>query len=122
MSTDQCTSYSLVEAVKKGILPEEMQDMLCGPLCHARFAISTFEYIAVLPTSVMTFFNRWLTTAQRIVFLWTRKHGLSGSNLRVLESLVKFCLQFYFKIYFVRHLIVDAPYHVLTHEGWEGVW
>ena len=49
--------------------------------------------------------------------MWTRKHGLTGNNLRVLESLVKFCLQFYFKIYFdikVRHLIVDAPYHVLT--------
>ena len=57
------------------------------------------------------------TSAQRIVYMWTRKHGLSGSNLSVLESLVKFCLQFYFKIYFdikVRHLIVDAPYHVLT--------
>ena len=49
--------------------------------------------------------------------MWTRKHGLTGNNLRVLESLAKFCLQFYFKIYFdvkVRHLIVDAPYHVLT--------
>ena len=58
-----------------------------------------------------------LAIAQRIVYMWKRKHGLSGSNLRVLESLVKFCLQFYFKIYFdikVRHLIVDAPYHVLT--------
>ena len=31
--------------------------------------------------------------------------------------LVKFCLQFYFKMYFdikVHHMIVDAPYHVLT--------
>jgi len=58
-----------------------------------------------------------LATAHRIVYMWKRKHGLSRSNLRVLESLVKFCLQFYFKIYFdikVRHLIVDAPYHVLT--------
>ena len=32
--------------------------------------------------------------------MWTRKHGLTGNNLRVLESLAKFCLQFYFKIYF----------------------
>ena len=49
--------------------------------------------------------------------MWTRKHSLSGKPLKILESLVKFCLQFYFKIYFdvkVRHLIVDAPYHVLT--------
>ena len=37
MSTDQRTCYTLVEAVKKGILPEEMQEMRCGPLCHARF-------------------------------------------------------------------------------------
>ena len=49
--------------------------------------------------------------------MWTRKHGLSGKPLKILESLVKFCLQFYFKMYFdikVRHLIVDAPHHVLT--------
>ena len=49
--------------------------------------------------------------------MWTRKHSLSGKPLKILESLVKFCLQFYFKIYFdvkVRHLIADAPYHVLT--------
>ena len=49
--------------------------------------------------------------------MWTRKHGLSGKPLKILESLVKFCLQFYFQLYYnikVRHLIVDAPYHVLT--------
>ena len=37
--------------------------------------------------------------------------------MKILESLVKFCLQFYFKMYFdikVRHLIIDAPHHVLT--------
>ena len=42
MSTDQRTCYTLVEAVKKGILPEEMQEMLCGPLCHARFVTISF--------------------------------------------------------------------------------
>ena len=42
MSTDQRTCYMLVEAVKKGILPEEMQEMLCGPLCHARFVTISF--------------------------------------------------------------------------------
>ena len=65
----------------------------------------------------MSFCFRWLTTAQQIVYLWTRKHGLTGKNLKILESLVIFCLQFYFKVYFdvkVKHLIVDAPYHVLT--------
>ena len=49
--------------------------------------------------------------------MWTREHGLTGQNLHTLEILVKFCLQLYFKIYLdikVKHLIVDAPYHILT--------
>ena len=40
-----------------------------------------------------------------------------GQELKTLEVLVNFCLQYYFKIYFdikVKHLIVDAPYHILT--------
>ena len=95
MSSDQRTSYRLVKAVKEGSLPQAMQEMQCGPLCHAR----------------------WLTTGQRLVFMWTRHHGLSGENLKTLEILVKFCLQFYFKIFFeikVKHQIVDAPFHILT--------
>ena len=39
MSTDQRTSYKLVEAVKKGSLPLALQEMQCGPLCHARSVI-----------------------------------------------------------------------------------
>lgn len=95
MSTDQKISYKLVKGVKAGVLPEELQDILCGTLNHAR----------------------WLTTGQRIVYLCTRKHGLTGHNLWVLELLVKFCLEYYFKVYFelkVNHGIVDAPYHILT--------
>ena len=95
MSTDQKLCYRLVQAVKAGDLPPPLQEMQCGPLCHAR----------------------WLTTGQRIILLWTRKHGLTGSDLKVLEMLVKFCLEYYFKLYFdskVNHLIVDAPYHILT--------
>ena len=95
MSTDQKTCYKLVKAVREGSLPKGMQDMLCGPLCHAR----------------------WLTTGQRLVFMWTRVHGLTGQPLRTLEVLVKFCLTYYFKLYFdmkVKHLIEDAPYHILT--------
>ena len=94
MSTDQKVCYKLVNAVKVGKLPPEMQDMLCGKISHAR----------------------WLTTGQRIIFLWTRKHGLMGNELKVLE-IVNFCLQWYFKIYFdikVQHYIRDAPYHILT--------
>ena len=95
MSTDQKMCYKLVEAVKAGVLPVELQEMLCGTLNHAR----------------------WLTTAQRVVFLWTRQHGLRGHNFAVLELLVKFCLEYYFKIYFdlkVKHDLADAPYHIIT--------
>ena len=53
MSTDQKVCYKLVAAVKAGALPNDMQEMMCGAMCHAR----------------------WLTTAQRLLFLWTRKHG-----------------------------------------------
>jgi hypothetical protein len=61
--------------------------------------------------------TRWLTTGQRLVFMWTREYGLTGKLLRVLEVLMKFCMQYYFKLYFdmkVRHFIKDAPYHILT--------
>ena len=95
MSTDQKTCYKLVQAVKAGTLPPEMQEMLCGVICH----------------------SRWHTTGERVIYLWTRKHGLSGANYKILEMLVKFCLQWYFKLYFdikVKHLIEDAPYHILT--------
>jgi hypothetical protein len=49
--------------------------------------------------------------------MWTRKHGLTGQALRTLEVLVKFCLTYYFKLYFdmkVQHYISAAPYHILT--------
>ena len=95
MSADSQMCYKLVAAVKMGHLPNAMQETHCGPLCHAR----------------------WLTTAQRIMLLWTRKHGLTGENLKTLELLVRFCLDFYFKLFFdikVKHHIVDAPYHILT--------
>jgi len=95
MATDQKVSYKLVNALKAGELPPELQEVMCGPPNHAR----------------------WLTTGERIIFMWTRKHGLSGHNLKVLRLLVKFCLEFYFKIYFdikVKHHIEDAPYHLLS--------
>ena len=95
MSTDAKLCYRLSQAVKTGILPPELQEIKPGPLCHAR----------------------WLTTAERLVYMWTRHHGLTGKDAKVLEILVKFCLQMHFKMYFdikVKHHLVDAPYHILT--------
>ena len=45
MSTDQRTSYRLVEAIKCGSLPQAMQEMHCGPLCHARSDIPLIHYV-----------------------------------------------------------------------------
>ena len=40
MSTDQKSCYRLVQALKSGNLPLDMQDMKCGPLCHARLVLN----------------------------------------------------------------------------------
>ena len=76
MRTDQNLCYKIVQAVKTVNLPPSLQERKGGPLCHAR----------------------WLTTGQKILFMWTRSHGLTGCELKVLAMLVKFCLKSYFKI------------------------
>lgn len=51
------------------------------------------------------------------MFMWTRKHGLTGKNLENLETLVKFCINFYFKLFFdikVKHHLINGPNHILT--------
>ena len=61
--------------------------------------------------------TRWLTTGQRLVYMWTRVHGLTGDALRVMKIIVRFCLTHYSKLIFdvkVKHYIEDAPYHILT--------
>ena len=99
MSTDQRTSYTLVEAVKKGMLPKEMQEILCGPLCHVRFVtnataqcnnyhIMERTHISRHPRHCVTQTGGW----QLLRELSTCGQG-STDNLRVLESLAKFCLQ-----------------------------
>ncbi|KAG0715548.1 hypothetical protein GWK47_011734 [Chionoecetes opilio] len=95
MSTDQQVTYQLVQAVKRGVLPSELQEIKCGKVSH----------------------SRWLTTAQSLVYMWTRKHGLTGKELNTLEILVKYCLQVYFKLYYdikVHHRLEDGPKHILT--------
>ena len=95
MSTDAKISYKLCHAVKSGSLPVDLQEIKCGPLSHAR----------------------WLTSGERLVYMWTRDHGLTGNDVKVLETLVKFCLEMYFKMYFdikVKHNLVDAPHHIIT--------
>ena len=95
MSTDAKVSYRLCQSIKSGSLPSDLQEIKCGLLSHAR----------------------WLTTGERLVYMWTRHHGLTGKDAKVLETLVRFCLEMYFKLYFdikVKHFIVDAPSHIIT--------
>lgn len=50
------------------------------------------------------------------MYMWTRKHKLTGQELKALEFFVKFCLQMYFKLYFsikVHHRLMDNPKHML---------
>ena len=95
MSTDQKIAYKLCQAVKSGNMPVELQEIKCGKLNH----------------------SRWLTTGIRIVYMWTSHHGLSGKKQNIFQTLVKYCLESYFKCYFdikVLHQLEDGPYHILT--------
>ena len=95
MSTDQKVAYSLCQAVKRGELSSNLTDIQIGPINHAR----------------------WLTVGARIVYLWTRKHDLTGEAMDTLRLLVKFCLESYFKLFFeikVKDTLQDASRHILT--------
>jgi hypothetical protein len=95
LSTDAALSYKYVQAVKTGVLPPELAELKPGPIVH----------------------SRWLTTGLALLFMWTRDHGLIGREAKNLETLVRFCLQSYFKLFFdikVKHHLIHGPYHVLT--------
>ena len=95
LSTDSYICYRYVMAIKSGKLDNDLAELKCGPLCHAR----------------------WNTTGEAILFLWTRDHGLSGADFETLETLTKFCLDMYFKLYFdisVHNKLEDGPTHILT--------
>ena len=95
MSTDQKNCYNLIAVVKSGRITPEQAKIKCGPLSTAR----------------------WLTTGQSLVMLWMSEHGLTGESLRILELLVRFCINMYFKLYYdikVHPRIKDAPLHLTS--------
>ena len=78
-----------------GELCAELAKILCGDLSTAR----------------------WNTTGEALILLWMSDHGLSGEQLRILEVLVRFTIDVYFKMYFdikVQHSIKDAPLHLVN--------
>ena len=94
LSTDQKNCYKLIMAIKTGKISPELANVKCGELSTAR----------------------WLTTGQALLMLWMCDHGLTGEVLRILEVLVRFCIDVYFKLYYdikVKHTIKDAPLHLV---------
>ena len=77
LSTDAYVCYKYVEAIKAGIQPPELAQLKPGPIVH----------------------SRWLTTGKDFLFMWTRKHGFVGDNLKNLKTLVEFCIKSYFKMF-----------------------
>ena len=95
MSSDAKVAYKICKSVMAGDLSEDLRYIQIGLINH----------------------SRWLTTETRILYLWTRKHGLTGKSLQTLAMLAKFALQSYFKLYFdikVRNKTKDGPNHILT--------
>lgn len=95
MSTDQKNCYKLLSAIQTGNLSGELAKIKCGPLNT----------------------SRWLTTAEALMMLWMRVHELTGEDLRKLEVLILFIINYYFKMFFdikVQHHIKYESHHLIT--------
>ena len=93
MSTDQMLPYELCLAVKQSNLPQKFLNVQFGPINHAC----------------------WLTTWMQIVYLWIRNHGLQGRLLENVRVLARFCIESYFKLFYiikVKDRLEDAPHIV----------
>ena len=94
LSTDQKHAYQLYLAVTSGNLSKKLAETKCGPLNHAR----------------------WLTTANRIMKLWTSCHNLTIQEKKDLKSVVQWIVCCYYPIWFYIKCnsgFLNGPYHVL---------
>ena len=85
--------YTLTKAIKCGVVSKEVANLKCGPLNH----------------------SRWLNTAEALLFLWIKEHGLEGEHFKKLSLLVSYVLDFYLVLYFdikVKNSLVHGPQHV----------
>ena len=95
LSYDACICYKYCQAIRTGKLTTQLAELKSGPIVY----------------------SRGLTTGEALLFMWTRKHGLTGKNLENLETLVRFFLNSYFKLFLdikVKYDINHGPSHVLT--------
>jgi hypothetical protein len=94
LSWDQQYGFKMLSALEAGCIPHCLQIMVIGPMNH----------------------SRWLTTANRFLDLWTRKHGLVGQDLENLRQICLFIVGVYYKQWFSikkKHKLVDGPRHML---------
>ena len=95
LSTDQLYGYRIVNAIRSGEVPKDLENLECGPVNH----------------------SRWLTTANRLCRLYVSKHGFAGKNLKNLTLIVEYVVIVYFPCWFEAKIcssMVDGPHHVLT--------
>ena len=94
LSTDQKHSFKLWNAIRTGIVSVELDSLACGKIDHAR----------------------WLTTANRFLVLWTKKHGFEEENLENLQMIVMWIVGSYFPMWFhmkIHHHWINGHKHLL---------
>ena len=94
LSTDQKHSFKLWNAIRTGIVSVELDSLACGKIDHAR----------------------WLTTANRFLVLWTKKHGFEEENLENLQTIVMWIVGSYFPMWFhmkIHHHWINGHKHLL---------
>ena len=88
LSDDQKYGYSIVQAIRTGIIPDNLANLEIGPLNH----------------------SRWLTTANRFLRLYCSEHGHKGSILRNLRLITEYIVGVYYPMWFrikVMHSLMD---------------
>ena len=78
LSTDQRYGYDIVMAVRSGVLPDRLVNLVIGPVNH----------------------SRWLTTANRFLRLWVSQHGFKGKELTNLKLICEFIVGVYYPTWF----------------------
>ena len=94
LSNDQKHGWNLVM-----LITGRSQDLTClklkpGPVCH----------------------SRWLTSANRLMIIYCKKHGLRGKKLTILTILVTFTVSHYYKMWFeikCAPRLTNGPRHLL---------
>ena len=94
LSTDQKHDYQLVMVITGRSQDDRCQKLKPGPVCH----------------------SRWLTTANRLLIMYCKKHGLRGNKAKTLSTIVHFILTNYYPMWFsikCESRLIDGPVQFL---------